>query len=88
MGVNLFNLGRVVGLSAYEIYLKQHDSIDPDSNPASEREWLSSSLSMGSSMLVKINKTENKGSKENWILDIPFPDNSIYYYWKLFSRQW
>lgn len=77
MGVNLFNLGRVVGLSAYEIYLKQHDSIDPDSNPASEREWLSSSLSMGSSMLVKINKTENKGSKENWILDIPFPDNSI-----------
>lgn len=50
----IYNEGRVVGYSAYEQYFKQALAQDPDSNPASEREWLSSTIADGSSMLLKV----------------------------------
>jgi hypothetical protein len=68
----IWNEGRVQGYSAYEIYLKQALSDDPDLQPATEREWLASSIACGSSMVVKIPKTSNYTG----YLDISLPENS------------
>ena len=68
----IWNEGRVQGYSAYEIYLKQALSDDPDLQPATEREWLASSIACGSSMVVKIPKTSNDAG----YLDISLPENS------------
>lgn len=68
----IWNEGRVQGYSAYEIYLKQALSDDPDMQPATEREWLASSIACGSSMVVKIPKTSN----DSGYLDIALPENS------------
>lgn len=77
MARELYNLGRIVGMSAYEIYVKQHASEDPVNPPASEREWLASSLAMGASMLLKIPANTAHGATDNWVLDIQFPDNTL-----------
>ena len=50
----LWNQGRVVGYSAYEIYVKQHLLEYPDIPPATEREWLASSLAAGTSMILQL----------------------------------
>lgn len=68
----IWNEGRVQGYSAYEIYLKQAISDNPDLQPATEREWLASSIACGSSMVVKIPKTSN----DSGYLDIALPENS------------
>lgn len=73
MSVILYNEGRVVGYSAYELYVKQQQSIDPDTPPASERQWLASTIAMGSSMLLRINTDTDHESGEEWMLEIPFP---------------
>lgn len=73
MSVILYNEGRVVGYSAYELYVKQQQSIDPDTPPASERQWLASTIAMGSSMLLRINADTDHESGEEWMLEIPFP---------------
>lgn len=77
MARELYNLGRVTGFSAYEVYVKQHASEDPVNPPASEREWLASSLAMGSSMLLKIPANTAHRETDNWVLDIQFPSNTI-----------
>lgn len=69
----IYNEGRVVGLSAYEQYVKQAIELDPNSDPASESEWLASSLAMGSSMLLKI--TTDSTDRVHF-RDIPLPSNS------------
>jgi len=58
MPKEIWSEGRVCGLSAYEVYVKQHLSEDPDTPPATEREWLASSLTNGSSMLLKVPNTD------------------------------
>lgn len=73
----IFNEGRIQGLSSYEIYAKLHQSVDPNNPPASEREWLASSLAMGASMLLKIQADTNHADNENWTKDIQFPDNTL-----------
>ena len=72
----IYNEGRIQGLSSYEIYAKLHQSVDPNNPPASEREWLASSLAMGASMLLKIEADTNHEDNENWTKDIQFPDNT------------
>lgn len=72
MPKQIWNEGRVQGYSAYEIYLKQALSDNPDLQPATEREWLASSVACGSSMVVKIPKTSN----DSGYLDIALPENS------------
>jgi hypothetical protein len=72
MPKQIWNEGRVQGYSAYEIYLKQSLSDNPDLQPATEREWLASSIACGSSMVVKIPKTSN----DTGYLDISLPENS------------
>lgn len=83
----IYNEGRVVGLSAYELYVKQHYSIDPNKEPATEREWLASTLALGTSMLLKVqpeDKDTNKKSlndstkseKTVSVVDYPLPSTS------------
>ena len=71
----IWSEGRVVGLSSYEIYVKQHLAEDPNTPPASEREWLASSIAMGSSMILKVPNV-NQGSKQHRYVDIFLPTNS------------
>ena len=75
----IYNEGRIQGLSSYEIYTKLHQATvtDPTVQPASEREWLASSLAMGASMLLKIEADTNHADNENWTKDIQFPDNTL-----------
>ena len=42
----IWNEGRVVGYSAYEVYVKHALSVDPDHEPATEKEWLASMMAM------------------------------------------
>lgn len=77
MSRKIFNEGRIQGLSSYEIYTKLHQSVDPNNPPASEREWLASSLAMGASMLLKIEADTNHEDNENWTKDIQFPVNTL-----------
>lgn len=72
----LYNEGRVAGYSAYETYVKLHQGNGGDAPPASEREWLASTLAMGSSMLLKIDESTQHGDNESWTLDIMFPSNT------------
>lgn len=51
----IYNEGRVAGLSAYELYVRQQlaDGKDPDSIP-SEAEWIQTTTARGGSMILKI----------------------------------
>ena len=79
MSREIYSEGRVVGSSAYEIYLKQHMALFPDPDdpdnvpPASERQWLAASLAMGSSLLLKIPQDSSSGKQTK---SIPLPANS------------
>jgi len=86
MAAEIWNEGRVVGYSAYEIYVKQFFSEpqpDPNIQPASERQWLASSLTMGSSMLLKLPTVMSSYTKftdsidcHDYYIDIPLPAGS------------
>lgn len=73
MPKTIYNMGRVAGLSAYELYVKQHDSVAPNEDPATEREWLASMMGMGSSMILKIPKNVSHREDENWVYEVQFP---------------
>ena len=57
----IYNEGRVIGLSAYELYVRQLLSVDPTSTPLTEREWLASTLSESCSMILKVPQGTQKG---------------------------
>lgn len=66
MNVNeIYNEGRVVGLSAYEVYVRHHLSENPETPPASEIEWISSMLGSGSSLLIKLSNETVVKPKDN-----------------------
>lgn len=71
---NLYNEGRVVGLSAYEQYVKHLIELDPTATPATEREWLASSLAEGTSLVLKL---PSAGAISvyggHYRLDVPLP---------------
>lgn len=71
----LYNEGRVVGYSAYEMYVRHHLSVDPEHKPVSEKEWLASMMALGSSMLLKIAAEEESVSGSHYI-EVDFPANS------------
>lgn len=73
----IYNEGRVVGYSAYEVYVKQHQSLyGADGIPAAtERQWLASSLASGSSLLLKI-PAEADTVDGFHTLDILLPENT------------
>lgn len=57
----IYNEGRVVGLSAWELYVRQLLSLNPEAIPLSEREWLSATISENSSMILRIPKGTKRG---------------------------
>lgn len=59
MSQEIWDQGRVVGYSSYEIYLKKHFEKYPDIDPPSEEQWLASSLAMGQSMIVSVPNTSD-----------------------------
>lgn len=50
----IYNEGRVVGLSSYELYVRQFFSTNPEGTPLSEREWLASTIATNKSMILCI----------------------------------
>ena len=72
----LFNEGRVVGYSAYEIYVRHALASDPSTEPASESEWLASTLGLGSSMLLKIEPDTLPLSSDIHSLEFELPTSS------------
>lgn len=77
MPKTLWNQGRVVGYSQYELYVKQHMSSNPDIPPASERQWLASTIAMGSSMLLRVDVDTNHKENELWVYEKQFPDTTL-----------
>lgn len=73
MSLDIFNEGRVVGYSAYETYIKQFLSENPDGTPATEREWLSSMLASGASLMLRV-PADNDDSLH--VVNIDLPANS------------
>ena len=73
----IYNEGRVTGLSAYETYVRQHLSEDPNTPPASEKQWLASSIALGSSLLLQLGSCGTVG--QHSIVDIKLPlDCTLY----------
>lgn len=70
MPKQLYNEGRVVGYSAYEIYVKEALAHDPNTPPGSEREWMATMLTDGSAMLLKVVTDNISGPHYR---DIPLP---------------
>lgn len=62
MSRTLYNEGRVVGYSAYEIYVRQLLATDPSATPSTEKEWLASMMAMGSSLLLRVGKDTTSGA--------------------------
>lgn len=60
----IYNEGRVVGLSQWELYLRQTLSTDPNAKVLSEQEWLAASLSSNSSMILKVAANTPAGSHD------------------------
>lgn len=71
----IYNEGRVVGLSAYEIFIREYLS-EGNENPPSEREWLASTLAFGSSMLLKVPTVTPASGSEDTAITIDFPTAS------------
>lgn len=75
MSREIWNEGRVVGSSAYEIYVKQHLSEYPEVPPATERQWLAASLAMGSSMILKMPNVTGVTPQTPVTVDVVLPSN-------------
>lgn len=60
----IWNEGRVVGLSAYELYVRHILSEFPDEPIMSEKEWLASTLGDGMSLVLKLDSGTSKGIHE------------------------
>lgn len=73
MSLDIYNEGRVVGYSAYETYIKQFLSENPTGTPATEREWLSSMLTSGASLMLRIDADTDDSLH---IRDIALPTDS------------
>lgn len=74
MAQELYNEGRVVGFSAYEIFMRQcllpPDPI-PEEDLPTEQQWLTSMIGMGSSMVLKVPQGTQAG-----VQDFPLPAGS------------
>lgn len=69
----IWNEGRVVGYSAYELFVKQLLSKNPNATPPTEKEWLSSMIGMGNALILKITSDNTDGIHYR---DFEFPENS------------
>ena len=80
-GTSVISTRKVVGPSAYEIYVEQFLQKFPGGTPATEKEWLQSTLGSGASMLLKLPNivdSQPTDTQEYHIscIDIPLPANT------------
>ena len=73
MPKELYNEGRVVGYSTYELYVKHALAENPDIEPATEKEWLAAQIGNGTSLLLKVEPDNNNTVHS---VDFPLPENS------------
>lgn len=71
MPKNLYNEGRVVGYSTYELYVKHALSEFPDEEPATEREWLAAQLARGQSMILRVPKESSNNGYHRIVFKLP-----------------
>lgn len=67
----IWNEGRVVGFSSWELYCRQVALSDPTATPADERAWLASTLTYGASLLLWVAPDSTSGPHYR---DFQFPD--------------
>ena len=72
----IWNEGRVVGYSAYETFVKQYISQDPNGTPPSEKQWLSASIGCGAAMLLRLDPVIPREGHDLTTIDIPLPAGS------------
>jgi len=77
-GTSVISTRKVVGPSAYEIYVEQFLQKFPGGTPATEKEWLQSTLALGSSLLLKLPTLSDPAplNPQEWhlgVIDIPLP---------------
>ena len=62
MAQEIYNEGRVVGLSAWEIFMRESlgEGVSPENIP-NERKWLSTMIGSGASMILKVPSGTTKG---------------------------
>ena len=75
----LWNEGRVVGLSAYEIFVRHVLGRDPNATVPSELAWLTSVMSNGSALLLQIGSDTGSGSGNvdgTHYIDVELPSGS------------
>lgn len=68
----IYNEGRTVGLSAYELYVRKLLEDNPSVTPPSESAWLANMFGNGSAMILKINSGASEGMH-----DFELPSGSI-----------
>lgn len=68
----IYNEGRICGLSSYEIYVRNFYANDPSGTPPSEQTWLSHMFGNGSAMILKINSGTPAG-----VQDFALPSSSV-----------
>lgn len=78
MSKQIYNEGRVVGLSQYEIFVKNwlSNTATKDIDPPSEQEWLASTVGPGNSLLLKMLPDESHGDDEVWIYETHLPEGT------------
>ena len=78
MSSQILNEGRVVGLSAYEEFLRRFYSAEgEEAVPPTEQEWLASSLASGASLLLKVPQVTAGGATYPYaISSIALPEGS------------
>ena len=76
MPKEIWNEGRVTGLSAHEIYVRQHLLTDPDAPPISEQDWLASNILSGNSLLLEIGTTSEHA---HGMLQVTLPEGCTLY---------
>ena len=73
MSKTLWNEGRCVGFSCYEIYLRYLATEAPEIVPVSEKEFMSSMITMGNSLLLRVGTDDISGVHYR---EIPLPSSS------------
>lgn len=73
MGQEIYNEGRIVGLSAWEIFAKNAEAngVDPHDIPT-ESQWLTAMIGAGASMILRVPANTQKGIYE---VDLPLGSN-------------
>lgn len=71
MAKEVYNLGRVTGLSAYEMNVKHQLAEYPDLPSMTEKEWIAATITAGASLILKIPAGTGAG-----VHDYPLPRNS------------